>query len=286
MSNNKVLFIDSASIFNRFKLDKKENYLSSLLILLREIVDDLKPTEAYIVVGEKSYQREKLMPTYRKKPKLKESDTEIVAELTEVWEKSHKALEFVKNFIPMPVFKSPMWESKDVIAYMKYQIEQNNHDDEKIEFVVVTNDDDFLGLDDVQVYDFVQKDFLKKPTYNHWKYKALIGDKKLNIKGVPGVPKKRVPEITKNSKTIREFLDTCDTVQQDAYNLNYKVLTPFCGTSPENFVIYKDGTDCFDFAAFIMEHTRSLEQDIEDPIEFAQSFHKISKTKEKVGGMF
>ena len=282
--NKKILFIDSASIFNRFKLDKKENYLPSLLNLLKDVVDELKPTDAFIVVGEKSHQRSKLMPSYRKHPKLKESDTEVIAELTEVWEKSHKALEFVKMYIPMPVLKSPFWETKDVMSYMKYEIEKTS--EEQPEFIVVTNDDDFLGLDGIEVYDFVQKDFLKKPTYNYWKYKALVGDKKLNVKGVPGVPKKKIADITKNSKTIREFLDTCDTDQQDAYNLNYKVLSPFCGTAPENFVIYKDGTDCFDFAAFIMEHSRTLEEHIEDPFEFSEVFRKISKKKETTGGMF
>lgn len=216
------------------------------LRMIRSIAETFKPESICIAwdLG-RSVARKTLYPEYKANRDAKNKDELALFEYHDYLRQVERLKDYLKN-LPVIQLSYSQVEADDIIAVIcKTSIEQNNQND----IMIISADEDFVQLvsSGIKVYDPIKKMYIDnehiKKKYNidvkyYLFYKAMVGDKSDNIKGIKGfgptgaaaILNSQIMEITKldqlktlaqtqAGKKFRDFEDNFEIVER-----NYKLV--------------------------------------------------------------
>jgi DNA polymerase-1 len=219
--NDRPLIIDGLNIYMRaFSASGSINdkgvpvggmvgFLKSLSLLIR----NTNPTRVIITFDGKggSKRRKKLLPEYKDNRTSHKKITKWDQFATVEDEQYSMAMQLSRLYeylekLPVTIIIVDNIEADDVISYLTKSIFTEN------EIYIASGDQDFLQLvdDRVSIWSATKKKMYTPqmvledygiPHYNFLIYKALIGDKSDNVKGIKGLGPKKIPKLFPEIKT-------------------------------------------------------------------------------------
>ena len=208
--NSKVLIVDGMNLFIRTfsaiptlnEDGKHVGGLSGFLLSLASTIRMVNPTRVVVVFDGKggSYRRRQIYPNYKEKRSVTSRLNRIVGfediedEQASIKYQLFRVYNYLQN-LSISIISIDQIEADDVIAYLSAYFKE--------QVVILSNDRDFLQLvsDRVNVYLPTKKKMYTPDNLleevgiwceNFILYKALLGDKSDNIKGMPGIGNKTI----------------------------------------------------------------------------------------------
>lgn len=128
-------------------------------------------------------------------------------ELKKFFKQVDECVALMKRSLPITIVRHPYYEADDVI----HSLIAKSYADDSIEYVVASNDTDFIQLynsfpERVRVYNPHEKAFVEVPKYNYVSWKALRGDATDNIPKLPGIGDITAEKAMNDASVLEEIL--------------------------------------------------------------------------------
>jgi DNA polymerase I len=223
----KILLLDGYNMLHRCrfnwgggKAEGEFQIVYNFMRLLKGTVDDFQADKVYFVVDGKPKTRLDMYPEYKANRREEITDPEEIA----YWESFHRqkriCLSLVREHIPVYTAYHKDYEGDDII----YTIAKHRTSLED-EVIIISSDTDFIQavqeLDNVKLFNPIKREYREAPEYNYLSWKAMVGDRSDNIKGVPKIGKVRAERILKNGE-LNERLE--DDNFNSAYSQSFSLI--------------------------------------------------------------
>jgi DNA polymerase-1 len=153
-------------------------------------------------------------------------------------------IKYALKYLDIINFECEENEADDYIASISYKYKR------KFDIIIVSTDYDFIQLISKKIKLFVpgknSKIFDKKEVLNMYnvrprnfiRYKALVGDKSDNIKGVYGIGPKKAIQMLKGNNEV--YLKNKETIEKNIklISLNKKICIPFLDIKKINYACF------------------------------------------------
>lgn len=222
----KVLIIDGYNMIHRSRFSWGSNLATgdyqityNLFRILKSTVDRFTPDKCFFVLDGVPKNRLVIDKEYKANRVRDNLSDEDISYWNSFNSQKREIISILSNWFPVTTVYHPDYEADDLI----YSLSKKHSEDE---VVIVSSDTDFIQvineLDSVSLYNPLTKTFRERTEYDYVSWKAMVGDKADNIRGVPRIGKKTAAKILSTPGELDNRLS--DDKFKKAYNTSYSLI--------------------------------------------------------------
>jgi len=206
MKQPHTLVFDGYNMLHRarsgFKLGEF-NVVFNFFRSIRSEIEKHDPTRVIFVLEGEPKRQFVLDPEYKANRRVEETDPKKIDSLNSFHKQKKMIIDLLVTCFPLNLMQHSDFEGDDLI----YNVVKRST--RAVPITVVSSDTDFiqlLELENVKLYNPVQKKHITAPSYPYVTWKALRGDGTDNIKGIKGVGDKTAEKYLNNVGLLEALL--------------------------------------------------------------------------------
>ena len=247
----KIVIIDGYNMIHRCRFNWSgglaagpHQIVYNFFRVLKATIDDSTIDKVYFVTEGKPAHRLDIDSEY----KANRVASDLSPEEVEYWDSFHTQkstiLDLVATSFPVTLVRHPNYEADDVIYYLA----KEHHPDDDVK--IVSSDTDFIQILNefsgrVSLWNPISKEFRENTEYDYVKWKAMVGDRTDNIKGVPRIGKKTAAKILGTPGELEKRMK--DLNFSTAFNKSYSLIKLADLSAEKDEVSFSEATVDWDY---------------------------------------